>query len=269
MNVIITAVHGIPVKRIDLVPEPFKFRTPFRCHTLLADDLRQFRDAMRGQSLLGDRVNPKHPRMIRTVLQRMFAGSSARGVIHSGASALPEISVFMTDPAGLITDERKDRFLRQIFQSPEMLLQILLVQQQIPYMIPVAAEQSIAVFRPCEKRRIVKNMDPHLRIFADHFSGPRGRVFRNDPGKRFIPVQNIIEIMQGLHSGKTGLRIFAEQRHETGVPDPDVGIAKRLVHVRSLRHSGQIDQMIVRQLPCFPVQPVQFRLLVINRNRNP
>ena len=175
----------------------------------------------------------------------------------------------MTDPAGLIADERNGRSLRQILQSTEMSLQILFLQQKLPYMLPIAAEQCIAVFGPGKKRRIVKNMDPHLRLPADHFSGPRGRIFRYDPGKRFTAVQDIVEVVQGFHSGKTGLRVFTEQRHEAGVPNPDIGIAERLVHVRRLRHSGQVDQVIVRQFPGFPIQSVQFRLPVVNGNRNP
>ena len=159
--------------------------------------------------------------------------------------------------------------IRQRFKALEMLLQILFFLQQTTQVFTVAAEQSIAVFGPGKKRRIVEQMNTDAGRTANHLAGPFRRIFRDDDRQFRVTIQNLVKIIESFDSRKTVLGIFAEKRHEAAVPDPDIGVAESFVHIRGLRHAGQIDDMVVRQFPGFPIKLNEFRMGIANRDRNP
>ena len=56
-------------------------------------------------------------------------------------------------------------------------------------------------------------------------------------------------LFERLDAGEFAGAILAVERHEAGVPDPDLGFAECLVHIRILRHSRNILDMFIDQFP--------------------
>ena len=79
---------------------------------------------------------------------------------------------------------------------------------------------------------------------------PIGLAFsRNDRRQPFAIVENLVEIPQAFDSREYFARVFAEQRHKAGVPDPNLRIAERFVHIGRLRHSGDLPDVVEGELP--------------------
>ena len=135
-----------------------------------------------------------------------------------------------------------------------MLLQILFLQQKIANVGAVATHHGVAEFSPGKQRWIVKNMNAYRYFLPDLMTGPVRRILRNKVWQFLLAVQDFIKIVQSFNAGETVLRVLAEQRHETGIPDPDLAIAKRFIHIRILRHTRQVKQMVMRQFPRLPIQ---------------
>ena len=149
-----------------------------------------------------------------------------------------------------------------------MFLQILFFEQQFPDMRRIAGKQSVFIFRPGEQRRIVGNMNLNSAAVAGFVPGPFRNILIRDFRQSSVVIQHMIKILQGAAAGKKLLRSkFAEQRHETGIPDPDIGIAESLIHIRILRHTGNMPDMIVSQFPGSPVKFGKFRMFITNRLR--
>ena len=136
-------------------------------------------------------------------------------------------------------------------------------------MFCVTAHQSVFIFRPCKKRRIVRYMKLNVKRLAGYRACPVWFVFGRDDRRQSCPViQNGIKISKAFNSGKDFPCVFAEQRHKASVPYPYLCVAERLIHIRILRHSRNAFYMLKSELPCLIVQFNILWMLLANGYRN-
>ena len=146
--------------------------------------------------------------------------------------------------------------LLQGFDPFIMLLQYFGVIEKVFNVCNITVDKRVFILRPSEKRGIICEMN--VNIGSNSRSSPRPLRFffcRDYLWQKLSTVEYRIKIMEGLNAGKHLLRKFAKQRHEAGVPYPNLRITERFVHIRILRHTLYIPDMVVSKLPSFFIEP--------------
>jgi hypothetical protein len=79
-----------------------------------------------------------------------------------------------------------------------------------------------------------------------------------------------VEVVEGRDAGDERIRVVAEHGHEAAIPKEDVLVKSRVDELGdepALR--GRFVKVVKRQLPGFPVEPHQHRVVIIDRRRQP
>ena len=136
-----------------------------------------------------------------------------------------------------------------------MLLEILFFLQEPTKAVLVSGHLEILPFHPGKKRGIVRmpNQDLILGISSE-IRTERGSI-----------VDGCIEVRKTFDSGQYFRGVAAEEGHEAGIPDPNILICKRLVHVGGLGKSRLAQNMRMGQVTGFPIQVNIAWFLVENR----
>lgn len=136
-------------------------------------------------------------------------------------------------------------------------------------MLRVSAHQGVLIFRPREERRVVGNV--HLYLVGDSVNGARPfglPLRRKDARQSAGAVKHLVKISQRFDPRENALRKFAKERHKAAVPYPHLRGAKRLVHIRVLRHSVNALNVLEGEPPSRVIKIEVFGVFAVNGNGN-
>lgn len=246
VDVVEEAVLLVPVEALDelgllLMPE-----TPGVGEVLVADECGELGDAVGGQRLLGEGVEPEEG--ARGVAGLLAGGASARGVVHAAADAAPEVSVGTCAPGG--GDAAAGVGFVHGLEPVVVALEDACVVEQMADAVEVAGHVGGLKLGPGEQRRVVGVLDEDGRMGAGDGARPTGLVGGDEDARESrVAVDDVQEVAEGLDAGEDVGRELAEEDHEAGVPDPDARVAERLVHVGVLGHAVDRADVVMGQAP--------------------
>ena len=173
------------------------------------------------------------------------------------------------DPAGWNHALIGEDGLLETFEPVVMLLEHFGVPENVFEMFAVSGHECVFIFRPCEKRGIVGMLNEDRREISGLVAGPCGFALGDsDERKSHAVLEHVDEIAEGFDAREVLRGELAEQRHEAGVPDPDSGFAERFVDVGILRHSGDVLDVVFREVPREVVKLDVLRMFIEHRVRD-
>jgi len=126
----------------------------------------------------------------------------------------------------------------QIIKPIKVRLEVLGFGQEGASMGIIPGEEVVAIFSPGEKGRIVRMLDAERKAAVCV-------LFR---------MKGLVEIVERLDPRKFLRRVFAEENHEGGIPDPDMTFGKSLIHVGALWQLFLSGDVVPSLFPSGPVE---------------